>query len=60
MVFRAYASENPEVWGWHQLKTALRHRIKKEFKNYNFLNRHLPRIMTVVLPETKRLVDLVV
>ena len=30
------------VWGWP--------RNKKEFKNYNFFNRHLPRIKTVALP----------
>jgi hypothetical protein len=50
MIFRAYALENPGVWGWPQVQTALRPRNKKEFKNYNFLNRYLPRIKTVAFP----------
>jgi hypothetical protein len=43
MIFRAYALENPGVWGWPQVQTAHRPRNKKEFKSYNFFESALAK-----------------
>ena len=53
MIFRAYALENPGVWGWPQVHTARRPRAQTGIQKLHFLNRHLPLTNTFAFPETR-------
>ena len=53
MIFRAYALENPGVWGRPQVHTARRPRAQTGIQKLHFLNRHLPLTNTARSPFPK-------